>query len=670
MKNSLTRILLYLASVLLVSLLFQTVCRVGLCLANAADSIAPDLLLRACLIGLKFDNLICCYIIALPLIVLSVLSIATSHRHVKGYAGVSACKIMSRAMKATQWFVGILMGIVLFVEVANIRYYHFFDNHLNWQVTEWFGFAATTAGMLFSDHVNLVYLLLALAFIAAYEYCLSRITKAFNKDLEDKSVDSPQDCQTSTPTNVRSIVGQCFVALIAWGLCFVGIRGSLQRYPLGLSFAYFCDNAFYNKLGINPVFNIIKTAESSADDMPAFLRDVDVDAAEQRVAALLSPALPADSATLQRCVPAVASPKRPNVVLVLMESMMALNLQRESQGMPLTPFLRRLRQQSVYCSCCFSAGVHTNNGIVASQYGVVPQFAHTAMPAPSKVYTGLPYYLKKEGYSTHCFVTSNPQYDNMNSFLRDNSIDNIYSQYDYPADKVVNNFGVADDYLFEYGVDKLSSLAESTDEPFYALFVTVSNHTPYVIPERYMSRGVTDEERMIAFCDDALRVFVEAAQATSWGQNTVFVLVADHGSFADNPGYDMPINYNAIPLYIFGSGIEPREITTPASQIDICPTVLSMLGVEYVNSTLGIDLMSQQRQYAFFVNNDHLGCSDGRWLYCISTNTQHEALYLIGDPHNRLADEPERAAHMRRYATDMMVVNCRRVPELLQKERI
>ena len=66
--------------------------------------------------------------------------------------------------------------------------------------------------------------------------------------------------------------------------------------------------------------------------------------------------------------------------------------------------------------------------------------------------------------------------------------------------------------------------------PFFASFLTVSNHGPYIVPEAYVSRADKPEEQIIAYADDALRQFVETAKQTDWGKNTLFVLVADHGA--------------------------------------------------------------------------------------------------------------------------------------------
>ena len=452
-----------------------------------------------------------------------------------------------------------------------------------------------------------------------------------------------------------SVGALCCVLL--WGAVFCGMRGSFQLYPLHISFAYFCDHPFYNRLGINPIFNIIQSAEQGQTALPSGLAELN----EQEALRYVQKALSIDSIDPER--PLVREGERalllegkPNIVLILMESMAAVNMERTNErGEPLTPYLRSLQDRSIFCSNAYSAGIHTNNGIVASLYGFVPNFSKTMMGVNAPRFTGLPFYLAQNGYTNIAFVTGNPQYDNMNAFWRDNGITEIYSQYDYPREARVNNFGVPDGYMFKWGLDKLNEKAQS-GHPFFATFLTVSNHTPYVIPEQYQSRGETDEERSIACADDAIRQFMEAAQQTSWGKNALFILVADHG-IAYGSLYEMGLDGNKIPLFFVHPDLKPQVIERPVSQIDIPETVLSMLGIPHENNTLGIDMLHQYRPYAFFVSNEHLGVADDAYFYCYSIQTGRERLYYIGSSNNLTESAPERTAHMRQYGMNMERVN-------------
>ena len=632
------RVLGYLISIHLLCLAVLSLCRIVLLIANMpSEGIDWQLAIRAMLIGIKFDNLIACYVSSLPAILLPILAISTMHR--ENYAG-----LMMGMSKGLTWYYGILYAILIFVHVANARYFHFFENHLNIGVTAWFGFVGDTAGMVFGDSGNWIYILISILLIIAFEWALVCITKLFNNNIEGRE---------ASTTNIAIEV---LLTILLWGLVFVGMRGSLQRYPLRVSFAYFCNNPFYNKLGVNPVFNIIKSAEYGKVQIPKEIAAVDEKEALEYVQQQLG-ILPTDTlrpivrkGSVQQMVEG-----KPNVVLIFMESMATLNLDCMENGQWLTPYLRSLREKSIYWSNCYSTGIHTNNGIVGVHYGYVPNFAKPIMDVNADIYTGLPYYMKHNGYRTICFVTGNPQYDNMNSFWRDNHIEQLYSLYDYGSSNAVNNFGVSDTYMFNWGLDKLNEYAES-GEPFFASFLTVSNHGPFIVPDQYRDRASIPQQQIIAYADDALRQFMEAAQETEWGKNTLFVLVADHG--ANWPGmYEMVLSYHRIPVFMLGAGLEPQVLNQPTSQIDIWPTVLSMLGIEYDNNSLGIDVMNEQRRYAFFVSDDHLGVSDGEYFWCYGIQTQRECLYKIGNGENIIDSEPDRAADMRAFGMNMIRVN-------------
>jgi hypothetical protein len=163
----------YLVAVHVLGLLALTACRLVLLFANApAEGIQWALACRALLIGVKFDNLIASYIVALPAIVLPVLSLCMEH------SGKYA-PVMRMAAKTSMWWFGILYTAAIFIGVANARYFHFFENHLNISVTEWFGFAGDTAGLVFGDAVNWVFLGIAVVLIALYLIALRRITNVY-----------------------------------------------------------------------------------------------------------------------------------------------------------------------------------------------------------------------------------------------------------------------------------------------------------------------------------------------------------------------------------------------------------------------------------------------------------------------------------------------------------
>lgn len=359
-----------------------------------------------------------------------------------------------------------------------------------------------------------------------------------------------------------------------------------------------------------------------------------------------------------REVHAEGFPKNANVVIVLMESMASDYLDYEYNGHKLMPFLNSMIDRSYYFENFYSSGIHTNNGIASTLYGYPPYFERTMMGTDVTRYAGIPRTLKGLGYQTLFFVTSNPQYDNMNSFLYENGFDRIYSQYDYPSDKVVNNFGVQDDFLFEYGVGKLNE-ASKNDKPFFATFMTVSNHPPLVIPDRFKDSGSNDNERIVAFADYSLQSFMEAAKKQDWYKNTIFLFLGDHGRALGNQPHDMALNYNHIPLIIYSPLFDdmPRRFTQFGNQLDVFPTVMGLLNHTYTNNSLGEDLFKTHRNKTFFVSDHHLGCINDEYFYMYAIADKKEGLYKYKDKNTTdfKSEHPSLVDSMRNYSMSMMI---------------
>lgn len=101
----------------------------------------------------------------------------------------------------------------------------------------------------------------------------------------------------------------------------------------------------------------------------------------------------------------------------------------------------------------------------------------------------------------------------------------------------------------------------------------------------------------VAFADREVGRLLDWMQQTGRLQNTIVVLMADHGEgFGEhgmvqhgNRPYD---EQSHVPLIVWAPGVAPARVATPVSTLDIAPTVLSYLGVTPIADAEGIDLLS------------------------------------------------------------------------------
>ena len=542
--------------------------------------------------GLWFDNVIACYVTLLPLLIMI---IANMFRTVKRWV-FTMCAVIT----------GVLYSVCFIVAGANIPYFGYFFNNINSSIFNWFGYGATTGGMIFQETSYYFPILLTLGMIVTYWHVVMKLARRFYLNI-----------LAFTPPHRNwlyfSVVSA--VGAVCVGLCLFGIRGRMGYNPIKVSQAYYCQDPFLNQLGINPVFNLLT---STLDDMRKENRPVELlsdDEAIGNVCRYLERLGMNDVSPLACLVTDTAAVVRKNVVIILMESMSANLMKAFGQEKELTPYLDSLSMKSRFYRNCYSSGLHTNHGIYATLYSFPTILKRNAMKGTRiPVYSGLPTVLAQNGYHNMFFMTHESQYDNMNAFLRTNGFHEIHAQENYPEDKIVNSFGVPDDFLFSYALNRINEYS-SAGQPFMSVLLTISNHPPYIIPPYFSPKAAEMHDRIVEYADHSIRCFMEAAKTQPWYENTVFVLLGDHGKLVGNPECEMPQCHNHIPLIFHGKDIEPQAIDSYCGQIDIAPTLLDMLNMEYVQNNFGISLERKSRPYIFYTNDKHIAARDSSRLF-------------------------------------------------------
>jgi arylsulfatase A-like enzyme len=152
--------------------------------------------------------------------------------------------------------------------------------------------------------------------------------------------------------------------------------------------------------------------------------------------------------------------------------------------------------------------------------------------------------------------------------------------------------------------------------------------------------------------------FLEMAREREWFDDTLFIITGDHGR-AITSDFEIPESLNHVPLLFYSpKHIAPEVRSDLVAQMDIAPTVFSMLGMEYDNHTMGIDLNSDSRRMIPFGHDGHIAARDHNWLYIYDVHSDIHYLYNLaaeGDERLRnVAEEhPERVEDMHTYAAAM-----------------
>ena len=184
------------------------------------------------------------------------------------------------------------------------------------------------------------------------------------------------------------------------------------------------------------------------------------------------------------------------------------------------------------------------------------------------------------GYRSSFLYGGYGYFDDMNSFFAGNGFQ-VLDRTDIENVRFENVWGVSDEDLFDRAIQHYDEQYAS-GKPFFSIIMTTSNHKPYTFRPGLEQEGIKPEgggrQSGVRYADYALAYFLREAAKQPWFDNTVFVVVADHGARVYGKA-EIPLETYEIPLMIYSpKHLAPRQVDTLMTQIDIAPTVLGLLG--------------------------------------------------------------------------------------------
>ena len=225
---------------------------------------------------------------------------------------------------------------------------------------------------------------------------------------------------------------------------------------------------------------------------------------------------------------------------------------------------------------------------------------------------------KRLGYKTNFYYGGNLQWKRLRDFASEQGFDNVYGTQHMNESPVFNEWGVRDEYLYDF-ITKNTSDETST----FNLILTTSNHPPYGAPiyekgfhlneipaefeEIHTSRN-TEIKHLghTWYSDQSIEAFVKSIEQ-KW-PDSIFALTGDHFGrrhLSSNPGI---YESTSVPLLLYGKkaleGISFPE-KTAGTHLDIAPTIIELVAPQgFTYHTMGKNLLTPQ--------NYPLGYSSGK----------------------------------------------------------
>jgi phosphoglycerol transferase MdoB-like AlkP superfamily enzyme len=373
------------------------------------------------------------------------------------------------------------------------------------------------------------------------------------------------------------------------------VRSSLDHRPANPSIAAFSQDSMVNQLPLNSPYSLIYAIyERYREAERASVRYGAMDEAEvlniilAEAGIATTDQLDATAPTLHHQEATRAREQPLNLVIVLEESIGA-DYVGSLGGKDLTPELDKLAAQGIWFERMYATGLRSVRGIEAVITGFTPRAQRSVvkLAETQRNFFTIASLLERHGYQTSFMYGGESYFDNMRRFFLGNGFQTIIDEDDFEQPAFTGSWGVSDEDLFERAHDVFSNAGK---KPFFSLVFTTSNHPPFEIPEGRVSESSYGlRETAIKYADFALGRFFDMARNSNYWENTVFLVVADH-SVSVIGGTLVPIERFRIPGVILGGTIEPRRIDGITSQIDLLPTLLSLIGLSSDHPGIGRDL--------------------------------------------------------------------------------
>ena len=333
---------------------------------------------------------------------------------------------------------------------------------------------------------------------------------------------------------------------------------------------------------------------------------------------------------------------KPNVVIFILESFGkeysgAFNKDTKIKDfVSYTPFFDSLATKSLIATNAYANGRQSIHGMSSVLAGIPSlKDAFTSSPYSNQKIQSIVSVSNDMGYDTSFFHGAPNGSMGFLGFGNILGFKHYYGKTEYNNDADFDGmWGIWDEPFFQYFAKTLNQ----KKSPFMATLFSVSSHHPFKVPAKYQGqfkKGTLEIHEPIGYTDYALKQFFKTAEKMPWFNNTIFVFVADHTNQVGYPEYEKAVNRSAIPIMFYSPNPKYNlqgEITEPAQQIDIYPTLADLMGYNKKIRSWGRSLVSDKKENFMIINSDSINeqFMIGNYIYLFN-GKEVTGIYAIDD---------------------------------------
>lgn len=576
--------------------------------------------LKAFVLGARFDSTVLFYINAIPFLVLFVLSLLAFW---KGFE-LLLKKVFSRFVHFLIPYYTFMLLLVTFISAVDFGFYSFYQDRINVLIFGFFTDDTTALIKTMWRNYPIVWIFLGLGI---FTYCLWKGLKInFTQGKE------------WIPLKARKVSYPLFVLFFFAVFLFngVGARGSLGLFPLsemdtGISKSIFVNHLCFN--GTRAFSRAIELKSLQTSKWDSNLRHYGYGDNPARAFAdfyqIPVEQVPADPLELMKHKTPKnewAEKTRPHVVILTMESLGAYWFKYNEGDFDLLGDFKKHLNEDTYLTHFLSSTNATIGSLsclmIGSPQRPISEFLtesdYLQVPfrsSPARVF-------KQAGYKARFLYGGNPGWREVNKFAFMQDFDSVEGESEIAEGlgglKDKHDWGIYDEDVFDYVFKTLSD----AKEPQFMLTMTTTNHPPYQlplnykspelkIPEELKSRLIVDttlaQQRFATYrySTDKLAAFMERLKKSPLKDKVIVAVTGDHTFWIVNFTEQELLQKGSVPFYIYTPAAVRKKLDPEAfgSQADIAPTLynLALSNQEYYS--LGRDLFAKEGDFAVNASN-------------------------------------------------------------------
>lgn len=364
--------------------------------------------------------------------------------------------------------------------------------------------------------------------------------------------------------------------LLITAALIIPIRGGFQLAPINQSSVYFSSEPFANQAAINPLWNFLFSiveenkaeAKNPYDAIP--LKKAEYIVQKMYAKDTLAP------------TPSLLKVKKPNVIIIVWESFTAKVVKALGGKEGVTPRFNQLIHEGILFDHAYATGARSDKGLagILSGYPAQPTESIINIPDKSRHMAGLPNTLRQYGYNTAYYYGGEIAFFNMKSYMLNIGFQQLVSKKDFAEKDMNSKWGAHDGVV----LTRLANDLKTVQQPFFRTIFTLSSHEPFEVPMKTKIPGNDEEHEFmnaLYYTDSSIYQFIQKIKQEPWYNNTLIVIVADHGHrMPDNSRHDVPNKFH-IPILWLGGALAKQDtvIHSITSQTDIAATLLNQLNM-------------------------------------------------------------------------------------------